>query len=79
VTAQLTVDLHPFLRNDRAIDNAVRSRKPPLGGTPGCESPGPLTHRGRVGCSSPVADDPDVLAPQRRPQPAGFDVLGPRD
>jgi DNA-nicking Smr family endonuclease len=25
VTSQLTVDLHPFFRNDRAIDNAIRS------------------------------------------------------
>jgi dsDNA-specific endonuclease/ATPase MutS2 len=25
VTSQLTVDLHPFFRNDRAIDNAVRA------------------------------------------------------
>ena len=24
-TSQLTVDLHPFFRNDRAIDNAVRA------------------------------------------------------
>jgi DNA-nicking Smr family endonuclease len=25
VPTQLTVDLHPFVRNDRAIDNAVRA------------------------------------------------------
>jgi DNA-nicking Smr family endonuclease len=25
MTTQLTVDLHPFFRNDRAIDNAVRA------------------------------------------------------